>query len=565
MNIRLMHEKTAPIGTISVLDIETYIEGVVAAEMDSSFKMEALKAQAIAARTYACRYINSKKNYDITDNSSKHQAYSPSRVNSTIRSAVSSTAGVVVTYNNKLATTVYSASNGGKTVSAAAKWGGSASQYPYLIAKTDPYDKRAGKKKNGHGVGMSQWGANQAAIEGLSWKSIIDFYYPGTTMKSNYNGVTSSTVNPGTSDTSSAILNKGNLIVAEARKHIGKKYVWGAQGPDTFDCSGFVWYVYKQAIGDTWSRMGAYSQYISMKNKVVWTKGSSSPWLAGDIVFINNLESDLASRNPLGITHVGIATGVGRMVVEAQGTKNGVVETDWTNRKYLYAACRRLSSSETGSGISSEDMAGIINSGDESSAYNSSHLLAGGLPLTNIDIYHDAMMGALSNIEQAGYDKGYLLDLKNGGEFKFFIPEYDHGISVNWNSQSIPGRSIEARGYSDTSAPSVSISVDLIAGEGLYKSQEDPVEAMNQDIAFVKSLCYPDYSKALVLPPPVVLLSLGSNFSMKGIVQSVDTSYKKPFDKQNRPMYVTLRFTVVQVSDNPPDYTDIRNRTSRSY
>lgn len=41
----------------------------------------------------------------------------------------------------------------------------------------------------------------------------------------------------------------GSAIVAEAYKHIGKPYVWGAKGPNSFDCSGFTRYVYLQVTG----------------------------------------------------------------------------------------------------------------------------------------------------------------------------------------------------------------------------------------------------------------------------------------------------------------------------
>src|SRR5699024_1330324 len=41
----------------------------------------------------------------------------------------------------------------------------------------------------------------------------------------------------------------GSALVAEAMKHLGKAYVWGAKGPDTFDCSGFTRYVYLQVTG----------------------------------------------------------------------------------------------------------------------------------------------------------------------------------------------------------------------------------------------------------------------------------------------------------------------------
>jgi peptidoglycan hydrolase-like amidase len=81
--------------------------------------------------------------------------------------------GQILTYNGKPISAVYSHSNGGTTRSSKEVWG---NEYPYLIAQADPWDKET---KNGHGVGMSQAGAINAAKWGKNYKEILNFYYPG--------------------------------------------------------------------------------------------------------------------------------------------------------------------------------------------------------------------------------------------------------------------------------------------------------------------------------------------------------------------------------------------------
>ena len=95
--------------------------------------------------------------------------------------AVRETAGIVAVFNGRIAETLYSASNGGETVSAQAAWGGAGK--PYLIAQPDPFTKRP---RNGHGVGMSQWGAMERAAAGHTSAEILAFYYPGTNLAGNY-------------------------------------------------------------------------------------------------------------------------------------------------------------------------------------------------------------------------------------------------------------------------------------------------------------------------------------------------------------------------------------------
>jgi len=127
------------IDTICTLFMETYLVGVVGHEMSPSWPMEALKAQAVAARTYAMRYINSANTYDVVDTTSNqvYKGYNPSR-DARVIEAVNATAGQALKWGNSFADGVYSASNGGQTMTRKPKWG-SVNYYHEL--KDDPYDK----------------------------------------------------------------------------------------------------------------------------------------------------------------------------------------------------------------------------------------------------------------------------------------------------------------------------------------------------------------------------------------------------------------------------------------
>ncbi len=159
---------------INDVGLEDYIKGVVPSEMPSSWEMEALKAQAIAARSYALANLGKRANlgFDLKD-TPEDQAYGGASAE-TVRTntAVEQTSKLVLTYNYKVVSAYYSASAGGQTISAKDVWG---AEVPYIRADIPSYDGNV--KKNGHGVGMSQHGANNLAKDGYNAYQILQYYY----------------------------------------------------------------------------------------------------------------------------------------------------------------------------------------------------------------------------------------------------------------------------------------------------------------------------------------------------------------------------------------------------
>lgn len=170
MNIRVFRLKSKKIET---LDFEEYLCGVVPSEIGRNAPFEAMKAQAVASRTYALRHImaDRSKSYDVTDTSS-NQVYKPEKATEQSTQAVKETAGVVMVYDGEPIGAWFSSSNGGRTKSSAEKWGGTVK--PYSICRLDPFDTHGG---GGHGVGMSQYGAMEMARRGYKYTDILDFYF----------------------------------------------------------------------------------------------------------------------------------------------------------------------------------------------------------------------------------------------------------------------------------------------------------------------------------------------------------------------------------------------------
>jgi SpoIID/LytB domain protein len=119
--------------TVNVLSMDSYVKGVIPYEMPASWPLEAVKAQAVAARTYASwsRAQNMRRYYQICDTTSCQVYGGASGEDARSNAAVSATSRQILTHDGKPAFTQFSSSSGGWT---------SAGSVPYLPAQADPYD-----------------------------------------------------------------------------------------------------------------------------------------------------------------------------------------------------------------------------------------------------------------------------------------------------------------------------------------------------------------------------------------------------------------------------------------
>lgn len=155
-------------GTVQKMALENYVLGVVLGEMPASFETEALKAQAVVARTYALREKRHPNANICTDHTCCQAYCAPETYTGgkealeKVRAAVLATAGQVVTYQGALIEATYFSCSGGKTEDAAAVWGQS---LPYLQAVDSPGEEKAANYLKT--VSMSA-GEFSAAFGGLS-------------------------------------------------------------------------------------------------------------------------------------------------------------------------------------------------------------------------------------------------------------------------------------------------------------------------------------------------------------------------------------------------------------
>ena len=155
---------------VNIVDLETYIKGVVPYEMSSSWPLEALKVQAVCARSYAYINIHSGKHtsyhFDVC-NTTDCQAYYGAGTNSSsyqaterTDQAVDETAGEYAWYDGQVIEAFYSSSHGGASESVYNVWGTSLEQYPYLCGVEDPYEADMASKNS-----YSSWTVSYTSSE----------------------------------------------------------------------------------------------------------------------------------------------------------------------------------------------------------------------------------------------------------------------------------------------------------------------------------------------------------------------------------------------------------------
>lgn len=155
---------------VNIVDLETYIKGVVPYEMSSSWPLEALKVQAVCARSYAYINIHSGKHtsyhFDVCNTTDCQVYYGAGSKNAGYQAtertdqAVDETAGEYAWYDGQVIEAFYSSSHGGASESVYNVWGTSLEQYPYLCGVEDPYEADMASKNS-----YSSWTVSYTSSE----------------------------------------------------------------------------------------------------------------------------------------------------------------------------------------------------------------------------------------------------------------------------------------------------------------------------------------------------------------------------------------------------------------
>ncbi len=173
---------------VNTVAMEDYLMGL--SEEPDTEPYEKQRAFAIAARTYAAHYMGDTyrkfpgKPYDGSDSPAIFQKYTGKSFeskNPRWLDAVEETANLVLTKNDKIIRPPYFSSDDGKTKNPADIGWGSFPFAEIFYSKPDPWCE--GMENRGHGVGMSGCGAEGQANEGQTGEEILEYYYPGTTLK----------------------------------------------------------------------------------------------------------------------------------------------------------------------------------------------------------------------------------------------------------------------------------------------------------------------------------------------------------------------------------------------
>jgi hypothetical protein len=156
------------------MDREVAVASILAAEGAYALPPEALRAQAIAARSYMLAVGGRHDGFDMCDTTHCQRLEGPPSPHNVVTKAALATRAEVLIYQNKIVPAMYSANCGGHTKKFAAA-GLAAGDYPFYAVECS----RQGHA-SGHGVGLCQLGAMDMAAAGANAAEILAHYFPGT-------------------------------------------------------------------------------------------------------------------------------------------------------------------------------------------------------------------------------------------------------------------------------------------------------------------------------------------------------------------------------------------------
>ena len=165
--------------SIVSMDLETAVASVVAAESRPGTPFEALKAQAVVARSYYVASPARHDGFEYCDTTHCQFLREPPSANSPAALAAIETRGLVLSYRGKAFPALYSGSCGGETRSLAEPGVG----YPYFAVRCDYCRRHRRGVIEGHRLGLCQRGAAGMAAQGASAREILDHYYPSVTIE----------------------------------------------------------------------------------------------------------------------------------------------------------------------------------------------------------------------------------------------------------------------------------------------------------------------------------------------------------------------------------------------
>ena len=210
---------------------------------------------------------------------------------------------------------------------------------------------------------------------------------------------------------------------------------------------------------------------------------------------------------------------------------------------------------------------------------NRSGLVTGGNIFTNVSIDSALSSNMVSYVLKLGQSSGIRSLNDKSGPIWMPLPvipeQVSQSVSANWESTSIPGRASSYYSYVGTSNRTVNFSIqlhnDLLemykwSEGGVVSSSNDPAGLnMNKIIKFLESCCYPEYTAGKIIPP-VVLLKIGDEVKMRGIINNVSRTSQLPFrdvssgnQKYKRFLYSSISITFTEVPASNPSASTIYN------